>query len=136
MTPRKRRGNVIEDGSDPVDIYVGGRVRERRVMMGLTQDKLGDAIGLTFQQVQKYEKGSNRISASRLYQMSTVLDVPVSFFFDGYAPAVTYDPDHRLMTSRETLNLVKSYCRIPKRQTRIEVSKLVDMIADQFTLPG
>src|SRR5215207_246873 len=71
---------------NPVDKHVGSRVRMRRLMLSLSQEKLGDALGLTFQQVQKYEKGSNRIGASRLQQLALILQVPVSFFFEG-APA-------------------------------------------------
>src|SRR5471032_790567 len=72
---------------NPVDKYVGSRVRMRRMMLGMSQEKLGNSLGLTFQQVQKYEKGTNRIGASRLQQISQILQVPVSFFFEG-APAV------------------------------------------------
>src|SRR5947209_11593557 len=68
---------------NPVDKYVGSRVRMRRIMLGMSQEKLGEALSLTFQQVQKYEKGTNRIGASRLQQISNILGVPVSFFFDG-----------------------------------------------------
>ncbi len=69
-------------GPDPVDVHVGARIRMRRVMSGMSQEKLGDALGLTFQQVQKYERGANRVSASKLWDLSNILDVPVSFFFD------------------------------------------------------
>src|SRR5947199_8158727 len=68
---------------NPVDKYVGSRVRMRRIMLGMSQEKLGEALGLTFQQVQKYEKGTNRVGASRLQQISEILKVPVSFMFDG-----------------------------------------------------
>src|SRR5215208_5533266 len=67
---------------NPIDVHVGSRVRLRRTLLGMSQEKLGEAIGLTFQQVQKYERGANRIGASRLFDLSRVLDVPVSFFFD------------------------------------------------------
>src|SRR5471032_288819 len=75
------------DKPNPTDVHVGARVRLRRTLLGMSQEKLGDAIGLTFQQVQKYERGANRVGASRLYDLSRVLDVPVSFFFDDMAPA-------------------------------------------------
>src|SRR5436190_20683985 len=68
---------------NPVDKYVGSRVRMRRIMLGMSQEKLGLALGLTFQQVQKYEKGTNRVGASRIQQISEILEVPVSFLFDG-----------------------------------------------------
>src|SRR3954470_17706708 len=100
----------------PMDIHVGSRVRLRRTLCGLSQEKLGDAIGLTFQQVQKYERGANRISASRLFALSQALDVPVSFFFDDMPDALAQgtldDPENPraadgasgdVMSRRETL---------------------------------
>src|ERR1700745_3000245 len=74
------------DKPNPIDVHVGARVRLRRTLLGMSQEKLGDAIGLTFQQVQKYERGANRVGASRLFELSRVLDVPVSFFFDELGP--------------------------------------------------
>ena len=82
----RRPGRRNGDKPNPIDIHVGSRVRLRRNMLGLSQEKLGGAIGLTFQQVQKYERGANRIGASRLHDLSRVLDVPVSFFFDDMDP--------------------------------------------------
>src|SRR5271168_5216569 len=82
----RRPGRRKLDGPHPIDVHVGSRVRLRRNMLGLSQEKLGEAIGLTFQQVQKYERGANRIGASRLMELSGVLDVPVSFFFDETDP--------------------------------------------------
>src|SRR5258706_10394778 len=76
-----RRRRQKSDGPNPTDVHVGARVRLRRTLLGLSQEKLGEAIGLTFQQVQKYERGANRIGASRLWELSGVLDVPVQFFF-------------------------------------------------------
>src|ERR1043166_2099115 len=84
--PLRRRGRPRIETPNPVDIQVGARLRLRRNMLGLSQEKLGEAIGLTFQQVQKYERGANRIGASRLHELSRVLDVPVSFFFDDTDP--------------------------------------------------
>src|SRR5919199_2768042 len=90
----RRPGHPKTDAPDPVDVQVGARLRLRRKMLGLSQEKLGEMIGLTFQQVQKYERGANRIGASRLYELSRILDVPVSFFFDDTdpvrAPAVSF----------------------------------------------
>src|SRR5580692_2630680 len=84
---RKRGARTTKlDGPDPIDVHVGSRVRLRRNMLGLSQEKLADAIGLTFQQVQKYERGTNRVGASRLLELSRVLDVPVSFFYDQTDP--------------------------------------------------
>src|SRR6266481_2040021 len=82
----RRPGRQRGDKPNPIDVHVGSRVRLRRNMLGLSQEKLGEAIGLTFQQVQKYERGANRIGASRLHDLSRVLDVPVSFFFDDMDP--------------------------------------------------
>src|SRR5579883_3316499 len=81
-----RRRRQKADRPNPIDVHVGSRVRLRRTLLGMSQEKLGDAIGLTFQQVQKYERGANRVGASRLFELSRVLDVPVSFFFDELDP--------------------------------------------------
>ena len=108
----------------PVDLHVGNRLRMRRTLLGLSQEKLGEAIGLTFQQVQKYERGLNRIGASRLWDISRILDVPISFFFEDldnnasvknqipYVPglaedkaAFNYDP----MSKKETIELVRAF---------------------------
>src|SRR5947207_14839601 len=77
---------MAKKAPNPIDKHVGSRVRMRRMMLGMSQEKLGDALGLTFQQVQKYEKGTNRIGASRLQQISLILQVPVGFFFEGAPP--------------------------------------------------
>ena len=125
-------------GSDPVDQHVGGRVRLRRMLMGMSQEKLGKAVGLTFQQIQKYERGANRIGSSRLYQFSNVLDVPISFFFDdmpeaggakapGLAESGTGFSDANL-TRRETLELVRAYYKIADPATRKRVFELVKAI--------
>ena len=82
------RGRLDDGTPNPVDVHVGTRMRLRRTLLGLSQEKLGAAIGLTFQQVQKYERGANRISASRLFDLARILDVPVSFFFDDMPDAV------------------------------------------------
>ena len=79
---------MAKKAPNPTDKHVGARVRMRRMMLGMSQEKLGDALGLTFQQVQKYEKGANRIGASRLQQIAHILQVPVSFFFDGLADPI------------------------------------------------
>src|ERR1700739_1133494 len=85
-TARSTRGRMPSGKPNPVDVHVGGGVSLRRPLLGMSQEKLGEAIGLTFQQVQKYERGANRIGASRLHDLSRVLDVPVSFFFDDMDP--------------------------------------------------
>src|SRR5579864_5254245 len=118
---RSTRGRMPSGKPNPVDVHVGGRVRLRRTLLGMSQEKLGEAIGLTFQQVQKYERGANRIGASRLWDLSRVLDCPVSFFFDdvdpvrapaipgGFAepPAEGFDSDP--LRRRETVELVDAY---------------------------
>src|SRR4030081_864162 len=86
-----RRIIMVKKAPNPVDRHVGSRVRMRRMMLSMSQEKLGDALGLTFQQVQKYEKGTNRIGASRLQQISNILQVPVAFFFEG-APNLEGQP--------------------------------------------
>lgn len=114
-----RRG----EGPNPIDIHVGARLRLRRTLLGLSQEKLGEAVGITFQQLQKYERGSNRISASRLYNLSQVLGVPVSYFFDDMPSPDNATPEalaalpsetdeFESMARRETLELVRAYYRI------------------------
>lgn len=103
----------------PVDTHVGKRVRHRRWMIGMTQQQLAERVGIKFQQIQKYETGMNRISASRLWDIAAVLGVPVSFFFeglneDGSEPASTGD----LLSDREAQELVRSYYAIPENQRR------------------
>ncbi|MGB1547072.1 MAG: helix-turn-helix domain-containing protein [Alphaproteobacteria bacterium] len=137
------RGRHKGEGPNPIDVHVGGRVRLRRTLLGMSQEKLARAIGLTFQQIQKYERGANRIGASRLHELSQVLDVPVSFFFDdmngpsgGYAvvgelreeapPPFEGDP----MTKRETLKLVRAYYRIKSPALRKRILDLTQSLAD------
>lgn len=127
-----------------VDVYVGGRLRERRNLMGLSQEKLADSVGLTFQQVQKYERGTNRVSASRLYEFSSVMDVPVSYFFDGYkashpAPAGMSDNeqaslvDDDVMSRKETLDLIRVYYSIPDEKLRQRFLGLIKSMASNFS---
>lgn len=122
--PLRRPGRRKTDKPNPIDVHVGSRIRLRRNMLSLSQEKLGEAIGLTFQQVQKYERGANRVGASRLHELSRVLDVPVSFFFDdmdpvrapaipaGFAepPAEAFETDP--LRKRETLELISAYYEI------------------------
>ncbi len=123
----------------PVDVHVGARLRVRRTLLGMSQTNLGDAIGVTFQQMQKYEKGTNRISASRLFALSRVLDVPIQYFFDDMPAAVaasspankkrgkakkppSYEPDP--MARRETLELVRAYYKISAPRVRKRLYEL------------
>lgn len=129
-TPRRRRKTIAIDGPDPVDVHVGMRLRQRRTLLGMSQEKLAKAFGVSFQQVQKYERGANRISASRLHLLTKILDVPVSYFFEGLPTAVQErplpaDPEAPdRMTSRETLELVRAYYRILDPGVR---KRLVDL---------
>ena len=105
--------------SHPVDVHVGKRIRHRRWTVGTTQSQLADAVGIKFQQVQKYETGANRVSASRLWDMALALGVPVSFFFEGLEAAPSADdmpPD--VLADREALELLRSYYGIPEAQRR------------------
>ena len=112
---RRRRRTVLEDGPREIDVHVGQRVRQRRVLCGLSQTELANAIGLTFQQLQKYERGMNRISASKLWQISQVLDVPVQWFFKEISePKNEQDKQNdSFHMKRETLELVRNYAAAP-----------------------
>lgn len=106
----------------PVDIHVGKRVRHRRWMVGMTQQQLAEKVGIKFQQIQKYETGMNRVSASRLWDMATALSVPVAFFFDGLENNADDIDDDALpgdfLADKEALELVRSYYAIPENQRR------------------
>ncbi len=122
----------------PVDVHVGTRVRMRRTLLGMNQTKLGEALGVSFQQMQKYENGANRISASRLFDLSRVFDVPIEFFFDDMPTAVSASspalggatakepPSYELgpMAKRETLKLVRAYYKIRDPQVRKRLYEL------------
>ncbi len=109
----------------PVDVHVGMRARQRRWMVGMTQQQLGEKVGIKFQQIQKYETGMNRISASRLWDIANALDVPISYFFEGLegADAKPAEAEARaaqgdLLADKEALELVRSYYSIPEAQRR------------------
>lgn len=104
----------------PVDVHVGQRVRQRRWMVGMTQQQLGNKVGIKFQQIQKYETGTNRISASRLWDISDALGVPVSFFFDGLdgQTSATGGAAGDMLSDKEALDLVRAYYAIPETQRR------------------
>lgn len=134
----------MAENPEPIDIHVGSRVRLRRNLMGLSQQKLGEAVGLTFQQIQKYEKGTNRIGSSRLFQFSQVLDVPVSFFFDDIPTELMQDAggvsdngqegyqseDH--LARRETLELVRAYYRIGDDKVRKRIFEMVKAVGSSY----
>jgi transcriptional regulator with XRE-family HTH domain len=132
---------IAKKAPNPIDKHVGSRVRMRRMMLSMSQEKLGDALGLTFQQVQKYEKGTNRIGASRLQQISQILQVQVSFFFEGApniqsathpdgmteAPSPAYVSD--FLATSDGLALTKAFVRIPDAKLRRRIVELVEHIA-------
>jgi len=125
---------------NPIDIHVGSRIRLRRTMLGMSQEKLGEALGITFQQIQKYEKGTNRVGASRLQNISTVLNVPVSFFFEdapgdpstgqpGMAEANSSNYVVDFLSSSEGLQLNRAFIKIPDPKVRRRLVDLVKSLA-------
>jgi transcriptional regulator with XRE-family HTH domain len=132
---------MIKKSPNPTDNHVGGQVRMRRLTLGMSQSKLAEAVGLTFQQIQKYEKGSNRISASRLQQFVNILGVPVPFFFEGAPnassqrnakaadPSITYVS--KFISSSDGLALIKAFMQIKDAKLRRGIAKLVEQIADR-----
>ena len=135
MSEKKKQPN-------PIDIHVGSRIRLRRTMLGMSQEKLGESLGITFQQVQKYEKGTNRVGASRLQNISAILNVPVSFFFEdapGETPpdgasgmeenAATYVVN--FLSSSEGLQLNRAFVRISDPKVRRRIIDLVKTLADE-----
>ncbi len=130
-----------ESRPSPIDVHVGTRIRLRRTLMGMSQERLGEALGLTFQQVQKYERGVNRVGASRLFDLSRVLDVPISFFFDDMPDSLAGQSGmsrrgsglsetqegfgDNTLNRRETLELVRAYYRITDPSIRKRVFELI-----------
>ncbi len=120
---------------DPIDVHVGQRVRARRKMLGLSQTQLGKELGVTFQQVQKYERGTNRIGSSRLFRMSTTLDVPVAYFFEGAETKLPgYSESVEALTEetfekQETQELVEAYYRIADPRIRKKVLGLARLLS-------
>ena len=142
---RSAKKQVSRSGPNPIDIHVGARVRLRRNLLGISQTDLGKALGVAFQQVQKYEKGTNRISASRLFNLSRVLDVPISFFFEDLSPAAAgggkrrarglsettaaaLEPD--LLFKRETVGLIRAYYLVKDLKLRKRVLDLIKALGD------
>ena len=127
----------------PVDVHVGGRVRLRRMLLGMSQDRLGEALGLTFQQVQKYEKGVNRIGASRIFEIAKILDVPIQYFYDDFEgrPAQNYgfaegDGDANFMQmlhSPEGVQLCRHFAEIKDPKVRKRVLDLVKTLSEGET---
>jgi len=139
------RGRSPTGKPNPIDIHVGARIRLRRTLLGMSQQKLGEAIGLTFQQVQKYERGTNRVGSSRMFELARVLDVPVSYFFEEMGSDVaargrqhafgiaTESPNSGAgadpMTKRETLELVRAYYKITDAKVRKRLFEMTKALA-------
>jgi transcriptional regulator with XRE-family HTH domain len=143
---------------NPIDVHVGKRLRLRRTLLGMSQERLGELLGLTFQQVQKYERGVNRIGSSRLFELGQILDVPISFFFDdlpetvtgaggaggGYAiaglaeerVAFDHEDDALPLDKRETLELVRAYYRIGDPAVRKRLFELAKALANLTAAPA
>lgn len=121
----------------PVDVHVGQRIRQRRWLVGMTQQQLAERVGIKFQQIQKYETGANRVSASRLWDIAAALEVPVSFFFEGIEDAEALINNEEgtlpadLMGDKEALDLVRSYYSIPENQRRrlFELARVLSDVA-------
>lgn len=145
ISRKASRGRTPSGEPNPIDIHVGNRIRMRRNILGWSQEKLGDLLGLTFQQIQKYEKGLNRVSASRLWDFSVVMDTPISFFYDDMdkmvakqSPRMFSNPEADTslnedlevfntdpMLKQETLELVRAYYKISNRQAAKHLFDLI-----------
>lgn len=142
----RRRTTVKEDGPHPMDVHVGARLKLRRMILGISQEALGGSLGLTFQQVQKYEKGANRIGASRIFELSNLLDVPVQYFYDDFhnaaAPAVGFaeaeagEAFMELVNSPEGVELCRCFSGIKDPRVKKRVLDLVKTIAETEDTPA
>lgn len=143
-----------ENHQSAIDIHVGSRIRLRRTILGMSQERLGNALGLTFQQVQKYERGANRVGASRLFDISRIFDVPISYFFDDLPSHLSSGPlsgprgrnngfsEHpepfnhgadEQLANRETRELVRAYYRIADPAVRVKMLELIKSLAPTKT---
>jgi transcriptional regulator with XRE-family HTH domain len=147
MAQRKRKssGRMASKGfPNPIDVHVGSRIRLRRTLLGISQEKLAEAVGLTFQQVQKYEKGANRVSSSRLVDLANALDVTIPYFFDEMSAGVSAQTPSELMRTkqrpdvdlekdplakRETLEFVRAYYKITDPAVRKRLFELTKVVA-------
>jgi len=146
MAPNQKR--KTKGTPDQVDVHVGQRLRVRRSLLGMSQEKLAEAVGITFQQIQKYERGTNRISAGRLFQFSKILDIPVSYFYDQFqtsdaAHAGLSDNDQEgfgeaaeggedIMQRKETLELLRAYYAIKNEDMRKDIMRFIKSMAGKF----
>lgn len=140
------RGRLANGQPNPIDIHIGDRIRLRRTLLGLSQGKLAELLGITFQQVQKYERGMNRVSGSRLWDLSKTLDVPVSFFYEEIGETVAQQSPSALITGtvlssndyvdpmqrQEAINLVKNFYRINNRTSAKLLAQLVAEMAKSY----
>jgi len=137
QTDETRVAIAAKKQANPIDIQVGNRVRIRRMLIGMSQERLGDLLGLTFQQVQKYEKGVNRIGAGRLFEVSRILNVPVDFFYEGVSDAasganeVDGAPVMDFVSSGEGLQLSLAFMKIKDAKVRKRVLDLVKSLAEE-----
>lgn len=141
---KKPKAPTTEEGQpDPIDVHVGRRMRQRRILVGMSQEKLGESVGLTFQQIQKYERGTNRMGSSRLFRFAQVLGVPVAYFYEDMAAATLHAPRQQgfaesrqdelhedilqgnLLHQRETLDLVRAYHNITDVKQRRLILDLI-----------
>lgn len=138
VTKKKGRANSIDE-------HVGLQLRQRRALLGLSQEKLAEQVGITFQQIQKYENGANRVSASRLYEFSKVLEIPVTFFFENYGSnenrllsgfadndQAGFDGPDDVMKRKETIELIRVYYSIESPKLRKDLFKLVKSMAENL----
>ena len=141
MTKRKTKGTP-----NNVDVHVGQRLRVRRSLLGMSQEKLAESVGLTFQQVQKYERGINRISAGRLFQFSKILDIPVAYFYDQIEDSGSqasyglsdndqeaFGNENDVMQSKETIDLVRTYYSIEDPKKRKEILRFIKTMSGSLT---
>jgi transcriptional regulator with XRE-family HTH domain len=124
----RRRRTIREHGPDPVDVHVGRRLRQARFLAGISQEELGAGIGVSFQAVQKYEHGENRLSASRLFKAARLLDRPVSFFFEDLGGAATSTESNGF--SREEIELVRHFRQIPSDEVREHLLQMTKRIGN------
>lgn len=126
---------MVKKTPNPIDVHVGSRIRLRRTMLGMSQEKLGDSLGITFQQVQKYEKGANRVGASRLQHIAEILTVPIPFFFEGSPGAIEDDGKHEssadFMNSKECVALAAAFSAIEDKRVRQSILGLVRSLSKE-----
>lgn len=128
VSPQNPERNFRITNNNAIDLHVGKRLRLRRTLLGMSQEQLGAELNITFQQVQKYERAANRISASRLWDMSQILDVPINYFFDDMSETTMQSSPRR-----ETLELVRAYYNIESASARKRVADMVKAIATTLT---